>query len=770
MLIEKYLEQFLSDRGSNLSDLVLVGTPKRLEIDADHYLSSVTLTHRVKALKAAARGLPKAVGEVRGYLREFGLCRMYEGMMGDEQNLHDYSSFCRSLLMNSFDRIIRHLDVYNTQHPRLNRLKDVEKSIIPDLVARFSDRAANLEAYFSDEVLIAWQRDMDTEDCRGASYYRDLFSAIDSDLSQCYKLLDSLPLPSEEVDIRDVVLKNALLVFSTVGSGATGALFKKSEEYDVCIVDEATQLLEAFTAQVFSTNLQCLILAGDHRQLPATVNSQKAKDRHYDRSLFERLISNNYPSILLDTQYRMHPDICFWPNHTFYSNKIMNGANVCDDAAHRREWCDHYAPVSVIDVAYGVEKEGPSGRSLCNELEAKLVRALINDFRKLSTLPTKVGIISPYKAQVANLKDLASSSDSFSIAVSTVDGCQGQEFDIVIFSAVRANRNAAMGFLEDVRRLNVAITRPKFTLVVVCNIATVTTNPTWRELVTHIDLSGGGRVLKESLLITTVNQQYAAQQSVDEQLSPSGIFFKGCNWKISFDEKFKTFHRTSSKRDNVQVRRIVQAIGHGRWSDCKNLNKTSTKFQSIIHISKVDNASLLIWSIEVERTGNNSYKQCIKVWDVCRVQDHTIPTSIQKVENSYSSHSEERLSMCMQRKSSSACCGKITMVPEEWEKDKTFPWTKPAVSEMATARDLQVESLNTSSATDDTLSSSSSSGGSIANERAKEWEKCPSKRERAAARSKSARNTPAVEENKKAKEKAGKITSTAPKKCSKKKK
>jgi hypothetical protein len=116
----------------------------------------------------------------------------------------------------------------------------------------------------------------------------------------------------------------------------------------------------------------------------------------------------------------------------------------------------------------------------------------------------------------------------------------------------------------------------------------------------------------------------------------------------------------------------------------------------------------------------------------------------------------------MERKSTTSACGKITMVPEEWANDKYFQWTKPVVSDMATARDLEVESLNTANTTDDTMSSNESM---TTNEG---WGKCPSKRERAAARSKSSRSKHTVEED--TKEMPGRTTFTASKKCSKKKK
>ena len=697
VLIEKYLDNFHKESGSIISDIVLVGRPKRLGIDADHYLNCVTFVHRVETLKIASIDLPKAISEVRGYLRDFGLCRMYESMIGNQQNVHDYSRFCRVYLKDSFDRIKRHLGLYATQHPLLIKLRSTEQKKMAELLARFSGWVDNLETHFNDKMLITWQQDMDTDDCRGMASYRGLYSAIDADISECYWLLQVFPLPIEGKEIGKLILDNALLVFSTVGSGASYSLAEKSEDYDVCIVDEATQLVEAYTAQVFSKHLQCLILAGDHKQLPATVISKVALSQHYDRSLFDRLISNNYPSILLNTQYRMHPAICAWPNSTFYANKIRNGANVSDDTAHRREWCDHFDPISIFDAAHGVESDGPNG-SKCNEFEERMVRALTNDFRKRSTQPTTLGIISPYKAQVANLQDLASVATSFNIIVSTVDGCQGQEFDIVIFSAVRANKNKNIGFLEDVRRLNVAITRPKYTLVLVCNVATVSADRTWRKLVQHID--SGGRIVKESPLITRVKQKYAAEQTnLDELLSPSGFVFEKCSWKISFTGEFKNSLSKSPKREKVLL--LLQAIGQGGWTDDENLNTFSTELRAIIHISRVDNASRLIWSIDVQRSCD-ACKQCIKVWDICLVQDHSIEKCISKVERGYSIYSDEYLARCMVRKSTIAF-GRILMAPVEWEKDKNFAWTKPVVSDMATARDLEAESLKNSGAADNSV-------------------------------------------------------------------
>ena len=180
----------------------------------------------------------------------------------------------------------------------------------------------------------------------------------------------------------------------------------------------------------------------------------------------------------------MHPAISRWPSSQFYEGRIRDGENVLSDE-YTKDWHSIFPPFSVYNLSAGKDEVDEYG-SKFNNGEATLCRLLVN---KIKTLKTKltVGIISPYKAQIQKLVHLETSNeaDGLTVRVCTIDSFQGQECDIILFTCVRSNRRGSIGFLKDPRRLNVAITRAKFALVLVCSVATVSSDPLWAGLLGH---------------------------------------------------------------------------------------------------------------------------------------------------------------------------------------------------------------------------------------------------------------------------------------------
>ena len=289
----------------------------------------------------------------------------------------------------------------------------------------------------------------------------------------------------------DAIINDARVVFSTVSAGG-GAILEK-QHFDVAIIDEATQLVEASTSIMLYEDLKCLVLAGDNKQLPSTVISKLAEQRGYGRSLFDRLLHHNFPSLLLNIQYRMHPAISFWPNHEFYDGKITDGENVLSKA-FTKYWHHTLPPFSIRDIV-GDERKSVTG-SLFNEAEANAIVEVINDLFKLITAafklqnnqgPVIVGILSPYKAQCELIEKRSrsvtiKSRRVMTIICRTIDGFQGQECDIIILSTVRSNDRGSLGFVSDCRRLNVAITRPRYSLLLVGNCSTLKRDERWERL------------------------------------------------------------------------------------------------------------------------------------------------------------------------------------------------------------------------------------------------------------------------------------------------
>ncbi|CAL4884707.1 unnamed protein product [Urochloa decumbens] len=228
-------------------------------------------------------------------------------------------------------------------------------------------------------------------------------------------------------------------------------------------------------------------------QLPALVKSKVCEDAEFGRSLFQRLVSLEQPKHLLDMQYRMHPWISKFPVENFYGGQISDGPNVLSRGYERRYLTGPmYGSYSFIDIDGGKESTGKHDRSLINPVEAAAVARIVQRLFKESVETRKsirVGVVSPYKGQVRAIQEkLAGGAyamhDGFSVKVRSVDGFQGAEEDVIIFSAVRSNTAGKIGFLADVNRTNVALTRAKHCLWILGNAKTLASAKTiWRQIV-----------------------------------------------------------------------------------------------------------------------------------------------------------------------------------------------------------------------------------------------------------------------------------------------
>ncbi|CAM6022126.1 unnamed protein product [Sphagnum balticum] len=292
--------------------------------------------------------------------------------------------------------------------------------------------------------------------------------------------------------LSSLCLSNARLVFSTVSSA--GGPVIEGTAFEFAIVDEASQLVEAETCILTGmVSLKQLLLVGDHMQLPAVVISQVTKQCGYWRSLFDRLQESQHPCRhLLNVQYRMHPSISAFPNYQFYGGLVQDGANVLEASYGSSAYqvaSNLFGTSAFLDVQHGYEvRENKSWR---NYAEVNLICLLIA--RLLQTCAANkiphisVGVITPYSGQVESLKTgVKMLNSSMKIEVNTVDGFQGNEKDVILFSAVRSNTEGQIGFLDDFRRLNVAITRGRKCVWVVGNSKTLSKGGgVWKQLIQH---------------------------------------------------------------------------------------------------------------------------------------------------------------------------------------------------------------------------------------------------------------------------------------------
>ncbi len=276
------------------------------------------------------------------------------------------------------------------------------------------------------------------------------------------------------------------------------------EKFTRVLIDEATQATELSTIIPLVKNAKQVVLIGDHKQLPPTIISFNAEKEGLSISLFEKLINKGLKPIMLNTQYRMHPSISFFPSQNFYNSLLLNG--ITDK--HRPlilgfPWPNPNIRVSFVNVAGDEETEGSS---YFNPLEINMVLDILIKIFNFNTVNIEdVGIVTPYDSQKKKLRKevgnmisnypqlflINSSSNKNSIcSVDTVDGFQGMDKDLIIFSSVRSNPKGSIGFLKDPRRLNVMLTRAKRGLIVVGNYNCLVADPNWREWLQWVDYCG----------------------------------------------------------------------------------------------------------------------------------------------------------------------------------------------------------------------------------------------------------------------------------------
>ncbi|KAG6612686.1 uncharacterized protein IUM83_03410 [Phytophthora cinnamomi] len=288
-------------------------------------------------------------------------------------------------------------------------------------------------------------------------------------------------------------LDTAHIVFTTLSSAGVAAL-DASARYDVLVVDEAAQAVELSTIIPMKFGSKQCVLVGDPQQLSATVFSRNSGQSLYERSLFERLETCEHPVHMLRTQYRSHPMISDFPRNYFYDGKLQDGENVKGDAYVKpyHSLGSAFLPLVFWNLLSSREKATKSV-SRMNVGEAELAVNLYLTLKNScppDAIAGKVGMITPYSQQMEELRNrfrraLGDRYDQ-EVEINTVDGFQGREKDIIILSTVRADPKAGVGFLNDIRRMNVALTRAKFACYVIGKENTLRSSKPWSALLDHV--------------------------------------------------------------------------------------------------------------------------------------------------------------------------------------------------------------------------------------------------------------------------------------------
>ena len=304
-----------------------------------------------------------------------------------------------------------------------------------------------------------------------------------------------------EVRINEQLFNEARVIACTLVGSANRLL--EGQKFGTLFIDEAAQALEA-ACWIPIRRVSRVILAGDHCQLPPTVKSFAALKAGLGKTLMERIVENKPEVVtLLKMQYRMNEEIMRFSSDWFYGNQVESAPEV-----KFRSILDLDIPMSWIDTSQFELPEDSDisfretfvGESFgrINKAEAELtLLALEQYFEKIGKTRIleerlDVGVISPYRAQVQYLRRILKNKEFFKpyrhlISVNTVDGFQGQERDIILISLVRANDEGQIGFLRDLRRMNVAITRARMKLIILGDASTMTHHPFYKKLYEYID-------------------------------------------------------------------------------------------------------------------------------------------------------------------------------------------------------------------------------------------------------------------------------------------
>ncbi|XP_021681639.2 uncharacterized protein LOC110665715 isoform X2 [Hevea brasiliensis] len=559
-------------------------------------------------------------------------------------------------LRSNLEKLVDHIRFYEAKRANLQDGNSDLKNSLDDGTLKGDDLKEMSDAELEVKLRKLYERKK--------QIFRDL-SAAQAQEKKTYEEIKAL-----KHKLRKSILKEAEIVVTTL-SGCGGDLYGVCSEsissykfgnpsehtlFDAVVIDEAAQALEPATLiplQLLKSYGTKCIMVGDPKQLPATVLSNVASKFLYECSMFERLQRAGHPVTMLTKQYRMHPEICRFPSLHFYDGKLLNGEEMSSKSApfHESEGLGPYVFYDIID---GQQHRGKNsgGFSLYNEHEAEAAVALVRNFKK--RYPShfdggKIGIITPYKSQLSLLRSHFSSAFGSSIIAdmefNTVDGFQGREVDILIFSTVRAAdscsytngvNSSSIGFIADVRRMNVALTRAKFSLWIFGNARTLQTNHNWAALV---------KDAKERNLIISVKRPY---------------------------ESFKTaFRHNSTTEKSENYSRQVKHVENAR-DPSKPSKQIEHRMQASFHrnskkISFVAQCNRAVAEDNDNTLGKKEYVHC----SIRKARDHNLPSVDATVENRMSKNVKSATSREYIGDSESKCNDKSEKIPHKGErKDK----------------------------------------------------------------------------------------------------
>ncbi len=318
---------------------------------------------------------------------------------------------------------------------------------------------------------------------------------LQDEINDCFDRIDSL----EEKAAEDLI-NRADVVCAT--NSTSGSELMAGHKFNLIVIDEATQSTEP-ASLIPLVKGDKTVLIGDHKQLPPTVLNEEAAEKGLLKSLFERLYELQGKEFwsLLQVQYRMNDKIMKFSSEQFYNGRLKSDSRVKD---HTLKDLDVYPeesdcfkdkalnpdyPVVFLDTSRMEAKERSLSGSYSydNPVEAEIVMDIVDNALRMGLAPSQIAVITPYKDQV-NM--LYSKNKIENLEINTVDGFQGREKEMVINSFVRSNPNQNIGFLRDLRRLNVTLTRAKRKLILVGDSQTIKDHRLYQDLIAYVKENG----------------------------------------------------------------------------------------------------------------------------------------------------------------------------------------------------------------------------------------------------------------------------------------
>ncbi|XP_042981759.1 uncharacterized protein LOC122311308 isoform X6 [Carya illinoinensis] len=694
------VKELLETDGSffSLGDILLFGNKERLKLGSD--IKEIFLDCRVRRLK-------KCLGHRTGWRRRFDsmiylledcvsqyhmhLEKSKEKEIKEEsreetdaskKTYESFLDFVRKRFVSISSSLKKCFQVFCTHLPKSYTQSNFQNmSSLIDLLESFEALLfqGSVESEVLEELFSRLEVVGDTSQPR-----MDIPFQLQARRRECLSVLKTLqgsfnelelPMGMNKESIMDFCLQEASLLLCTASSSYKLHSVAMRAPLSILVIDEAAQLKECESAIPLQLRgLRHAILVGDELQLPAMVNSNISSEAGFGRSLFERMSSLGHSKHLLNIQYRMHPSISSFPNMNFYSNRILDAPNV-----KRKGYEKHYLPgpmfgtYSFINIVDGREEQGYVGYGWRNLVEVAVVKTILRNLYKAwvgSRQKLNIGVISPYAAQVAAIKDKLGRKyvniDGFTVNVKSVDGFQGGEEDIIIISTVRSNRYASIGFLSNHQRTNVALTRARHCLWILGNEGTLGNRDSiWKDLVLDAKKrqcffnADEDKDLHKALL--DVKREF---EQFDDLLKGDGILFRSARWKVLFSDNFlKSFKKLKSvtRKNSVIVRLFKLSMG---WRPKKRSSDPACGSSSqIIKQFKVEDLYIVcandIRKESSDKAKEMGYHQVLKVWDILPAGE--IPKLIKRLDSMFGKYTDDFLNRCKEK-----CLEGDLEVPKSW--------------------------------------------------------------------------------------------------------